>query len=268
MTASTRNDAIELIPVVRHGWRMGLGNLLRKELGQWWGTKLWWIQISMWLIILNGITTIIMLDIDSEMSPDALVNEAVRSFFLIGATAIGIGIVLTLQGSIVGEKDMGTAAWVMSKPASRASFVMSKLIAHFTGFAVTAIVIPSALFLVAAKLILPLPVPLGPFAMGMAVMGLMVLFFVTLTLALGCLFKGRGPIAGIGITLILVGQFFKGMLPESIVMATPWLLGDVAGSFAMQTLPEFDRMVPLIVVAIETVILGYLAIWRFNREEF
>ncbi|MGB7859933.1 MAG: ABC transporter permease subunit [Acidimicrobiia bacterium] len=267
MTTTTHSDVVELIPVRGRGWRMGLANLLRKEFGQWWTTKLWWIQTLIWLLLLNGITTIIMLD-SSGMGDEALVDESVRSFFLIGATSIAIGIVLTLQGSIVGEKELGTAAWVMSKPASRASFVVAKLISHFTGFAVTAIVIPSAVFLITAKLILPLSVPIGPFLIGMAVMGLSILFYVTLTLALGCLFKGRGPVAGIGITLILMGQFFKGMLPESVVLATPWLLGDVAGSFAMQQPPEFNRMMPLIIVVVEVAILGFVAIRKFNREEF
>lgn len=267
MTATTRKDVIELIPTRGHGWRVGLGNLLRKEFGQWWTTKLWWIETLIWLIILNGVTTVIMLD-SSGMAPQAVVDESVQTFFLVGATAVAIGIVLTLQGSIVGEKEMGTAAWVMSKPASRTSFVVSKLIAHFVGFVVTSIVIPSAVFLVMAAVLLPEPVPYGPFATATAVMGLNVLFFVTLTVALGCITKGRGSIAGIGIGLILVGQFFKGMLPETIVLATPWLLGDVASSFAIGQLPEFDRMIPVLVVAIEVVMLGFLAIWRFNREEF
>jgi ABC-2 type transport system permease protein len=210
---------------------------------------------------------VIMLD-SSGMSPQALVDESVRTFFLVGATAVAIGIVLTLQGSIVGERELGTAAWVMSKPASRTSFVVSKLIAHFVGFVVTSIVIPSAVFLVVAAILLPEPVPYGAFAIATAVMGLNVLFYVTLTVALGCMMKGRGSIAGIGIGLILMGQFFKGMLPEAIVLTTPWLLGEVASSFAMGQLPQFDRMIPVLVVAIEVILLGFLAIWRFNREEF
>ena len=267
MTATTEFQSAELVPAGGSGWTIGLSNLLRKEFGQWWTTKLWWIQVLIWLIFLNGITTVIMVD-SSGMAPDAVIDEAVRTFFLIAATAVGIGIVLTLQGSIVGERELGTAAWVVSKPASRTAFVASKLIAHFTGFAVSSIVIPSAVFLVTAHLLLPEPVPFGPFAIGMAVLALNVLFFVTLTLALGCLFKGRGPIAGIGITLILMGQFFKGMLPEVIVLATPWLLGDVAASFAIQQPPEFDRMLPMVFVAVEIVILAIVGIWRFNREEF
>lgn len=267
MTATTPVDAKDLVPVRSSGWRIGLTNLLRKEFGQWWGTKLWWIQTLIWLVLLNGITTVIMLD-SSGMTPQALIDESVQTFFLVAATAVGIGIVLTLQGSIVGERELGTAAWVMSKPASRTSFVVAKLIAHVAGFVATSLMIPSAVFLTMAALILPEPIPLGAFALGMAVLALNILFFVTMTLTLGCLFKGRGPVAGIGIAIILIGQFFKGMLPEAIVVATPWLLGDIAASFAIQRLPSFDRMMPLIAVAIEILILGSLGIWRFNREEF
>ncbi|HEX6302477.1 MAG TPA: ABC transporter permease subunit [Acidimicrobiia bacterium] len=258
---------VELVPVGATGWRTGLNNLVRKEIILWWTTKLWWIQTVIWLVMLNGVTTVIMLD-SRGMTADALAHEAVQTFFLVGATSIPIGIVLTLQGSIVGERELGTAAWVMSKPVSRVSFVLSKLMAHFTGFVATAVVIPSVVFLVTAKFLIPQPVELEGFAIGMAVMGLVLLFYVTLTLTLGCLFKGRGPVAGIGITLILVGQFFKGMLPLSLVMATPWLLGEAAASFPMQELPEFDRVVPLIAVGIEVLVLGFMAIWRFNREEF
>ncbi|HEU4320946.1 MAG TPA: ABC transporter permease subunit [Acidimicrobiia bacterium] len=267
MTAATQTDPLELLPAGGNGWTIGLSNLLRKEFGQWFTTKLWWIQTLIWVFILNGVTTVIMLD-SSGMAADELMRESVQTYFLVGATSIGIGIVLTLQGAIVGEREMGTAAWVVSKPASRTAFVASKLIAHFTGFALTAIVIPSVVFLITARLLLPQSVAYGPFAMGVAVTALNVLFFVTLTLALGCLFKGRGPIAGIGITLILMGQFFKGMLPETIVMATPWLLGDVAASFAIQQPPAFNRTVPMIVAAAEIVILALVGIWRFNREEF
>jgi len=267
VTATIRVDKVELIPAGGSGWTVGLSNLLRKEFGQWWTTKLWWIQTLIWLLLLNGVTTVIMLD-SSGMAPADLVREAVQTFFLVAATAVGIAIVLTLQGSIVGERELGTAAWVVSKPVSRTAFVVSKLIAHFTGFAITAILIPSAVFLVTAQFLLTEPVAYGPFAMGMAVTALNVLFYVVLTLALGCMFKSRGPIAGIGITLVLMGQFFKGMLPETIVLATPWLLGDVAASFAVQQPPAFDRMVPMIVAGVEIVILALVGIWRFNREEF
>ena len=44
------------------GWLGGFGNLLRKELGQWWGTKMWWVQLVIWLAIVNGISAIVMFE--------------------------------------------------------------------------------------------------------------------------------------------------------------------------------------------------------------
>jgi ABC-2 type transport system permease protein len=264
-TAATAAIESPLIPIHTGGWRGGLGNLVRKELGQWWATRMWWVQLLVWLVLLNGTTTMVMLD--SGMAPDALVNEAVQTFLLVGATAIGIGVVLTIQGAVVGEKELGTAAWVMSKPVSRASFVFAKLIAHSVGFLVTALLIPAIVFVVQAWFLLPV-LDYVQFSLAVAVVALSVLFYVVLTIGLGCTFKGRGPVAGIGIGLILVGQFFKGMLPLPMVLFTPWLLGDVAGSFALASPPDFNRMIPIIITAVATLLLIYVAVWRFGREEF
>jgi len=49
--------------------------------------------------------------------------------------------VVTIQGTIIGEKDQGTAAWMMSKPVSRTSFIMSKIVAHTFGFLITAVLV-------------------------------------------------------------------------------------------------------------------------------
>lgn len=263
----TVTDANTLVQARHDGWRSGYGNLVGKELGQWWGTKVWWVQVLVWVVLLNGVTTVMMLD-SAGMTAAELVEEAVQGFLLMGAVIVPIGIVLAVQGSIVGEKELGTAAWLMSKPISRAAYILAKLTAHTFGFTITAVLIPSMVFAVEAALLLPEPVPYGPFALAVAVMVLNVLFYVVLTLALGCFFKGRGPIAGIGIGLILFGQFFKGMLPLPLVLGTPWLLGEVAVSFPLEMLPDFNRVIPMVAVGIGTLVLGYLAIWRFQREEF
>jgi ABC-2 type transport system permease protein len=256
-----------LILVHTTGWRGGLGNLVRKELGQWWTTRMWWVQTVLWLFLLNGVTTAFMLN-TGGMTPDQALLETVQTFLLVAATVIVIGVVLTIQGSVVGEKELGTAAWVMSKPASRASFTVAKLIAHSVGFLATAVVIPSIVFLVEARYLLSAPVDYGSFAVGVAVVGLSVIFYVILTIALGTMFNGRGPVAGIAVGFILAGQFFKGMLPLPLVLATPWLLGDVASSFAIGSQPEFNRTIPIIATLLGSVVLVILALWRFEREEF
>jgi ABC-2 type transport system permease protein len=269
MTSITTAATVEspLAPVQATGWRGGLGNLVRKELGQWWATRLWWVQTLIWVLLLNGVATVVMLE-GAGMPPEEVVTEAVNTFLQMGAITIGIGVVLTIQGAVVGEKELGTAAWVMSKPASRASFVLAKLIANSVGFLATALLIPSLIFVVQAQFMLPVSLDYGQFALAVGIVALSVLFYVVLTIGLGCMFKGRGPVAGLGIGLVLVGQFFKGMLPLPLVMATPWLLGDVAASYALDSPPEFNRMIPIIVTAAVAVVLVCLGIWRFHREEF
>jgi len=269
MTSTTTATTVEspLVPVHTTGWRGGLGNLVRKELGQWWGTRMWWVQTLIWVLLLNGVATVVMLE-GAGMPPQEVVTEAVQTFLLMGAMTIGIGVVLTVQGAVIAEKELGTAAWVMSKPAARASFVLAKVIAYSVGFLATALLIPSIVFMVQAQFLLPAPLDYGKFALAVGIVALSVVFYVVLTIGLGCMFKGRGPVAGLGIGLVLVGQFFKGMLPLPLVMATPWLLGDVASSFALATTPDFNRMVPIIVTTTAALALVYLAIWRFQREEF
>jgi hypothetical protein len=75
-------------------------------------------------------------------------------------------------------------------------------------------------------------------------------------------------VAGVGITFILLGQVFKGMLPEAVVILTPWPIGDAANSFASNEQPGFSTTVLFTAVAVETLVLAAVALRRFAREEF
>jgi ABC-2 type transport system permease protein len=264
---TTTSDRIEMVPASATGWRLGFGNLLRKELGMWVGTPLWWIQTLIWLFMLDFTTAMTIRDTGGRTG-DELLSEASLAFFQVAAAAIPIGIVLTLMGAIVREKDQGTAAWVMSKPVSRAAFVMSKFVAHLVGFLTTAVIVPSAVFLVMTRLMISQWVDPGRFAIGLGVLCLSLLFYIALTLALGTLARSQGQVAGVGITFILLGQVFKGMLPVPVVIVTPWLIGEAAAAFASDEQPGVGGTVLIAAVALETLVLAAVALWRFSREEF
>jgi hypothetical protein len=123
-------------------------------------------------------------------------------------------------------------------------------------------------FAVEAAVLLPLSPDYGPLLVAMGVVVLSLVFYVSLTLALGTLFSGRGPVAGIGLGLLLVGVFFKELLPSALVLVMPWRLGDVATSLALGAPVDFDWFVPVVSTAAATVILVAVAVWRFGREEF
>jgi ABC-2 type transport system permease protein len=234
-------------------------------MGQWWTTRTWWIHLILWIVVLDVVSALVVRDPDLTAA-DALA-EAIRTFLLMCAAAVAVGVVVTVQGAVVGEKELGTAAWVISKPVSRRSFITAKLVAHVTGFLVTAVVVPALGFILVAQTADVPSIDLGRFAAGVAVVALAVSFYVVLTLALGVLFTGRGPIAGIGVGLVLTGLFFRGMLPTALVVATPWPLGDVAASLALGTDLDFTWYVPVLINVATGAALLTIALWRFEREE-
>ena len=255
-----------LIPVRESARLGGFGNMFRKELGQWWGTRTWWVQILIWVLILNGISTIVALT--ESMTPNELLTEVVLTFLALSIGAIGIGTIVTVQGAIVGEKELGTAAWVMSKPAARAAFIMAKTFAYAIGYWVTAIIIPSSIFFITMRQLIPVQLALMPFISGVALVGLGQLFYLTLTLMLGTFFNSRGPIAGIGIAIIMTGLTLKGFIPFPVLIVTPWPLGDVAAGLALGTELPSVWPVPIIATGIAIIVMTAVALWRFEREEF
>jgi ABC-2 type transport system permease protein len=270
MTTITRTEELKekrpLQPIAATGWRGGFSNLLRKELGQWWGTKTWWVQLLIWVFILNGISTIVALT--ETFAPAALRQEVVQTFLALGVGAVGMGTVIVVQGAIVGEKQLGTAAWVMSKPTSRAAFILTKALSYMIGFWTMAIIVPSIIFVVMMRLVVPAPLALMPFLIGLAVWALTQVFYLMLTLMLGTLFNSRGPIAGIGIAFIMTGLLLKGFIPQAIMMFTPWYLPDISAGITLQMpLPDIWP-IPLVATGCWIVLFTAVALWRFAREEF
>jgi ABC-2 type transport system permease protein len=255
-----------LIPVRESARLGGLGNMLRKELGQWWGTRTWWVQTLIWVLILNGISTIVALT--EVLPPEQRLVEVVQTFLPMAVGLVGIGTVITAQGAIVGEKQLGTAAWVMSKPASRSAFILAKIIAYAIGFWTTSIIIPSIIFFITVKALIPVPLALMPFLAGVGTAALSQLFYLTLTIMLGTFYNSRGPIAGIGIGFIMTGLLLKSLIPFQVLIATPWPMPDVAGGLAAGAELPSIWPVPIAATAVLTLAMVALALWRFGREEF
>jgi ABC-2 type transport system permease protein len=190
-----------------------------------------------------------------------------RSSLILGGRAAALGVVSTIQGAIVGEKQLGTAAWIMSKPASRSAFVLAKLAAHAGAFLVLAVALPALVFClesVVAGWGMP---PLVAFAGGLVVLTLHLLFYLALTITLGTLLSSRGPIAGIGIGFLFAGQLVPNFLPQSSTIF-PWQLPQAAAGLVLgQPLPA-QAFVAMGATVAWTVLFMFVALWRFAREEF
>jgi ABC-2 type transport system permease protein len=204
--------------------------------------------------------------------------ELVMLYSIFGGMFTTVGVVIVMQDAVVGEKVTGTAAWVLSKPISRSSFILAKLVSNAVGFAVTATLVPG----IVAYLIITLgtgeSLSIPRFLGGMGVLFLFELFWLVFTLMLGTFFQSRGPVIGLPLALILGQQFILGLLMSfspGLVNFLPYaliMMPDVATepsitvSVILGIQPE--TWLPLIASIFLTILFLLVGIWRFRREEF
>jgi ABC-2 type transport system permease protein len=250
----------EMIPVRQVGWRMGFGNLLRKELQQWFGTRTWIRQAIMWSLILGGMTFLI--TSESTAPPEENLVAAVTLYSIMGSIFASIVILIFSTGAIIGERDRGTAEWVLSKPVSRTSFILAKLISGSISYAVSLALIPGLV----VYLIINFGIsPLSPvsFLLGLGPMILWYLFIHFLCICLGTFFTHPAPVAGPAAISLFFVNFFN---ISGIGAYTPWTLSFVASDL-MQGLAN-TPLTPVISTIVILIVLFGIAVWRFGKEEF
>jgi ABC-2 type transport system permease protein len=205
-------------PKTGAGWPRGLDNLLDAELGRWFRTKKWWVQTLVWAGLINGI---LVLMVAGEEGADS--GDLVMAFTVLLSVFAAIGVCILMQGSLVGEKQTGTAAWILSKPVSRSAFVLAKLVANTAGIAVTIVLVQGiiAYLIVLGATGTALP-PLG-FLGGLGVELVNLLFYITLTLMLGAVFRRRGPVIAIPLVFLIAQQLVLGVFP-ALARVLPWTL--------------------------------------------
>ena len=255
-------------PVNERGWRRGLGNLLRAELGGWWQTSSWWIQSLIWIGVINTSIASVIWGAQGAGSVDG-----VGLYALFTGMFPPIAIIIILQDAIVGEKESGTAAWVLSKPVSRTAFVVSKLIAHTVGVLTTMVLFPSVVAYVQMSLAGESWLSPLRFLGGMAVLGSYQLFYLTLTLMLGTLFNHRAPVIGIPLAL----AFGQSMLLSAVPLLgkiLPWTLivpleeqGHAIAEAVILGISA-SSMLPLASTLVLTAVFIVVSLWRFERQEF
>lgn len=249
--------ATTLQSVHESGWRSGFSNLLRKELRGWWGTRTWMVQALIWLFVVNGMLAIVLFADPGEASSEGFVV-----FSLFTGMFASLGAIIFIQGRIVGEKQSGTAAWILSKPVSRTAFLLSKLLADGLGFFVTVIVLQGAVAYAQFATAGIAPSAVG-FAAAMGLLFVNLLFYVALTLMLGAFFDSRAAVIGTAVFILFAqvqvaqsptGQFLPGSLPFA-----------AAEVLAGNPLPT---VVPLVGSVVLTAIFVAAAFRRFGCEEF
>lgn len=250
------------------GWSTGFRNLLDKELRSWWGTRRWLVHLILWLVIETGFVLMISLEQRHDTTPARGLAEGLEVFFQAGGFFALIGAVLAAQGTIVGERHSGTAAWVLTKPTTRPAFVLSKFVGITLTFLLLSLVVPSVGLLAVFQAVWHTqPVP-AHFLEAVGIQALHQTFYIAMTLMLGTLFGSRGPVAGLALGFWVSGNIVTNLLPKWVLLVMPWKLQAAAGAIAnWQPLPV-PLWIPCAATAAWTVLMLGVAIWRFGREEF
>lgn len=82
------------------------------------------VQALIWLLVVNGMLAMVLFSAPGEAR-----SEGFIIFSIFTGMCASLGAIIFTQGRIVGEKQSGTAAWMLSKPASHVALLLSKLLA-------------------------------------------------------------------------------------------------------------------------------------------
>ncbi len=250
------------------GWIMGFENFLWKENCRWWKTRRWIIQTAIWLILVSGMMIPIL-----TMEPEYEFSWIV--YFVNVGVLPAIGITIIMQDALIEEKRAGTASWVLSKPISRAAFILSKWVANSLGFLVTVVLVQGVSIYFLFPALTSWEIDIAGLLLAMGLDALFLLFCLTFTLMLGTLFSNRGPVIGISLLSIMIQYYLLGVpflrpfLPAFLVLSAgqePNVVFSLATSAAMgQPLPS---LLPIATTIGMIVLFLAISLFRFQREEF
>jgi ABC-2 type transport system permease protein len=254
------------------GWSSGFANLLRHELRPWLSTRFGLVQAVVWLVAVNGLMALPL-----WIAPrfDAGEQSAIESqggpltlglllFFRLGVQICGLGAAILAMGALVSEKQSGTAAWVLSKPASRVAFVLAKVTGLTFGVLITMVALEAVIAYAHIGVVARQFPDLAAFAVGTAMLALAVMFALALTIMLGAFFNSRGAVVGVAIA-VLFGQQVLGNFLGPIANYLPNNLGNLASALTLGQ--PHSSVGAVVTTALLAICCVALAIWRFSRDE-
>jgi ABC-2 type transport system permease protein len=278
--------------VVRNQGRLyGFANLFQNENRLWWLTSRWWVQILIWLAIANGILFLVIGVAPKMENPPGQEAKAAQAAAQSGATqqdldllgltvflkmagiAIGIGVVVFAQDTLIGERQSGTIAWILSKPVTRSAFILAKVFSHSIGILLTMVIAQGGFAYLIIYLVTRKAFPILPYMGALGMLFASLLFWLTLTIMLGALSDMRGLAIGIPLILLLGFTLFVEVAPWTANFM-PWNLtsaiSDAWPAMALSLVLEepINTWMPLFTTIVGCLVFTLVAIWKFQKEEF
>jgi ABC-2 type transport system permease protein len=250
----------------------GLATLLRKELLEQWRTARLPVVATVFLMV--GLSSPLL----ARFAPEILNAVGGDQFQIILPTptaadaydqlAKNLGqfgaliAILLAMGSVATEKERGTAALILTKPASRAAFLIAKIVAIATTLGVaTAIAAAGAWFYTT---VLFEPLPIAGFVAATILQWLALMSYATITFVGSTLTRSALAAAGLGVAALIV--LGVASIVPAIGRYLPSGLGLPAHGLALGQ-AHVDVIGPTIASAVMIVGLVAVAWLAFRRQE-
>ncbi len=265
------------------GWTAGLRNMLQKENAKWWNWKSLLAQLIIWTVIINGLVAVSLFvmphiatgDVTRDLTREKVVVLGLQTFFQVTGLAVVLGAIIMSHDAILKERESGTAAWLLSKPLSRKAFVLSKVIACGVGVMVVVLLAQGIITYVLCSAYLGSPVAMLPFLAGLGIIGLNILFYLVMALAISAFTTSRGVALGIPVLVALTGSFTTLILPD-LYHVMPWgltyMAQDIATSAFAQVTSAANPVssvdyLAIVATAVWALIFTGAAVRRFEQIE-
>lgn len=263
----------EFIMVKEKGWSAGFLNMLDKENARWWGRGNWIVQLVLWFLLLN-VPVFFILYINPHLYSSQGITYTVEEnaqlaaqvFFAVSALYLPFGVTILTHDSIIKERELGTMAWVMSKPISRTSFILSKIVANIAGVMIFMVLVQGIITYGIISAYGGSFINVVNFFGALGVIALLSLFFLGMMFMLGTMTMSRYVVLGAAVTFIILGLAASQLLPDIATYLT-WKLSETARDFAMNGSLTANEITQLVAAGAWIVIFFLISIFEIERIE-
>jgi ABC-type transport system involved in multi-copper enzyme maturation permease subunit len=193
---------------------------------------------------------------------DTLVGSWAALIALLGSLMV----IASTVDAMTRERSLGIAAWILTKPVSRPSYLLAKAGAHAAIAIAMLVVVPTAVWLT-MMLVLFSGVPVANVIIASAILCVEMVFLSFVTIALGVPFRSVAPITVIALALWFLPSLAPGIRTlEWTYRILPSYLPLAALSAALDEMQSATLTVPLVAAGV-TVAVFVIAILQFERQE-
>ncbi len=194
--------------------------------------------------------------------PEPVVADAVVQLTKnLGQFGVIMAILVTM-GSVAGEKERGTAVFLLTKPLGRPAFLWAKVAAIGLLLAMATALAGALCWAYTAVLFEPLPVL--AYGASVALLWLSLAVFAAITFAASVVAPSALVAGGVGIVALLAAGFVS--VAPGLAPYLPTGLWDISNQVAVGSIPDGVAGAVAVNVAIIVIALA-LSTWSFRRQE-